>query len=125
MRYVLLLGGLIYTGLANPAGGTLMPWDTGLQVFLASITGPVAGGIALVSIVLGGVSLLTGGEWSMHRTRADKLAHQSSTVLGHSFAKPMFVVLLCLGVLLGAVQIVALLGFGAGALLPVEYMPGA
>jgi len=101
------------------AAGTAMPWDSPLQSFLNNLTGPLAGAIALAAIVFGAGSLLLGGEWKLHATRPDRAAHQSSTVLSHSFVKPMFIVLLVLGVMLGAVNILALFGFISGAILPV------
>jgi len=101
------------------AGGPAMPWDTSMQTFVNNLTGPLSGALALGAIILGAGSLLLGGEWKLHATRPDRAAHQSTTVLGHSFAKPMFILLLVLGVLLGAVNILALFGFGLGAVLVV------
>ena len=108
---------VLAVGVAS-AAGPAMPWDNGMTVFLSNITGPMAGAVAMIAIVFGGASLLMGGEWEMFRTRPDKAAHQSQNILGHSFAKPFFAVLLVLGILLGAAQIIALFGFGAGAVLP-------
>jgi len=102
-----------------------MPWDSGLTIFINNLTGPLAGAVALIAIVFGGGSLLMGGEWEVFATRPDKAAHQSANVLGNSFAKPFFVVLLVLGVLLGAAQIIALFGgFGAGAVLATGVIYG-
>lgn len=99
------------------AAGPAMPWDSPFQSFIDNLTGPVAGALALGAIILGAGSLLLGGEWKLHATRPDRATHQSTTLLGHSFTKPIFILLLVLGVLLGAVNILALFGFGQGAVL--------
>lgn len=44
------------------AGGTGLPWETGLQSFRSSITGPVAFTVLLVSLVGIGATLAFGGE---------------------------------------------------------------
>ena len=81
-------------GLAEPAlassGGSL-PWESPLEQIQASITGPVAGFIALAAVAIAGAMLIFGGELN-------------------DFARRLCYVALVGGVLLGATQIVALFG---------------
>lgn len=79
-------------------GGGGMPWDNAMTQFTGAITGPWAGGIALLAIAFAVGALLMGGELA-------------------GFGRTMIFLILGLGVILGAAQIVALFG-GAGALLP-------
>jgi type IV secretion system protein VirB2 len=80
--------------LADPAfassGGSL-PWESPLQQIQQSITGPVAGFIALAAVAIAGGMLIFGGELN-------------------DFARRLCYVALVGGVLLGATQIVALFG---------------
>ncbi|XUY30190.1 conjugal transfer pilin TrbC (plasmid) [Agrobacterium sp. rho-8.1] len=82
-------------GLANPAlassGGGGLPWESPLQQIQQSITGPVAGFIALAAVAIAGAMLIFGGELN-------------------DFARRLCYVALVGGVLLGATQIVALFG---------------
>ncbi len=76
--------------LASSGGGGL-PWESPLQQIQQSITGPVAGFIALAAVAIAGAMLIFGGELN-------------------DFARRLCYVALVGGVLLGATQIVALFG---------------
>lgn len=80
---------------AGPAmaatGGGGLPWEAPLQQVQQSITGPVAGFIALAAIAVAGGMLIFGGELN-------------------DFARRLMYVVLVAGVLLGATQIVGLFG---------------
>ncbi|NTJ44978.1 conjugal transfer protein TrbC [Agrobacterium larrymoorei] len=78
------------TALASSGGGGL-PWESPLQQIQQSITGPVAGFIALAAVAIAGAMLIFGGELN-------------------DFARRLCYVALVGGVLLGATQIVALFG---------------
>ncbi|NKL60093.1 conjugal transfer pilin TrbC [Rhizobium leguminosarum] len=82
--------GLVDTALASSGGGGL-PWESPLQQIQQSITGPVAGFIALAAVAIAGAMLIFGGELN-------------------DFARRLCYVALVGGVLLGATQIVALFG---------------
>ena len=91
----LVLASLVATALlAGPAlassGGSL-PWESPLQQIQQSITGPVAGFIALAAVAVAGGMLIFGGELN-------------------DFARRLMYVVLVAGILLGASQIVALFG---------------
>ncbi len=85
----------IFLTLAEPAlassGGGGLPWESPLQQIQQSITGPVAGFIALAAVAIAGAMLIFGGELN-------------------DFARRLCYVALVGGVLLGATQIVALFG---------------
>ena len=85
----------ISLALAEPAlassGGGGLPWESPLQQIQQSITGPVAGFIALAAVAIAGAMLIFGGELN-------------------DFARRLCYVALVGGVLLGATQIVALFG---------------
>ncbi len=87
--------GAVYLGLSNAAlassGGGSLPWESPLQQIQQSITGPVAGFIALAAVAIAGAMLIFGGELN-------------------DFARRLCYVALVGGVLLGATQIVALFG---------------
>ncbi|MGO7042159.1 conjugal transfer pilin TrbC [Rhizobium acaciae] len=84
-----------FFGLCGPAlassGGGGLPWESPLQQIQQSITGPVAGFIALAAVAIAGAMLIFGGELN-------------------DFARRLCYVALVGGVLLGATQIVALFG---------------
>lgn len=86
---------LFAVSFAEPAfassGGGGLPWETPLQRIQQSITGPVAGFIALAAVAIAGAMLIFGGELN-------------------DFARRLCYVALVGGVLLGATQIVALFG---------------
>jgi type IV secretion system protein TrbC len=73
------------------SGGSGLPWESPLQQIQQSITGPVAGFIALAAVAIAGAMLIFGGELN-------------------DFARRLCYVALVGGVLLGATQIVALFG---------------
>lgn len=80
--------------LADPAfasSGGGLPWEGPLQRIQQSITGPVAGFIALAAVAVAGGMLIFGGELN-------------------DFARRLMYVVLVAGILLGATQIVALFG---------------
>ncbi|MGV1832704.1 conjugal transfer pilin TrbC [Agrobacterium vitis] len=85
----------ISIGFTDPAfassGGGGLPWESPLQQIQQSITGPVAGFIALAAVAIAGAMLIFGGELN-------------------DFARRLCYVALVGGVLLGATQIVALFG---------------
>lgn len=82
--------GLTGSALASSGGGSL-PWEAPLEQIQQSITGPVAGFIALAAVAIAGAMLIFGGELN-------------------DFARRLCYVALVGGVLLGATQIVALFG---------------
>ncbi|MCD2184823.1 conjugal transfer pilin TrbC [Rhizobium sp. GN54] len=81
--------------LAEPAlassGGGGLPWESPLQQIQQSITGPVAGFIALAAVAIAGGMLIFGGELN-------------------DFARRLCFIALVGGILLGSTQIVALFG---------------
>jgi type IV secretion system protein TrbC len=72
-------------------GGGGLPWEGPLQQIQESITGPVAGFIALAAVAVAGGMLIFGGELN-------------------DFARRLMYVVLVAGILLGATQIVGLFG---------------
>ncbi|GLR98906.1 MULTISPECIES: TrbC/VirB2 family protein [Bradyrhizobium] len=76
---------------ASSSGGGNLPWESPLQQIQQSITGPVAGFIALAAVAVAGGMLIFGGELN-------------------DFARRLMYVVLVAGILLGATQIVALFG---------------
>jgi len=72
-------------------GGGGLPWEGPLQQIQQSITGPVAGAIALAAVAIAGGMLIFGGELN-------------------DFARRLMYVVLVAGILLGATQIVGLFG---------------
>lgn len=88
------LGALVCVSLAGPAlagsGGSL-PWEGPLEQIQQSITGPVAGYIALAAVAIAGGMLIFGGELN-------------------DFARRLMYVVLVAGILLGATTIVGLFG---------------
>ncbi|UWU19524.1 TrbC/VirB2 family protein (plasmid) [Rhizobium sullae] len=98
-RHTILRAGavalLLSVMLASPAlassGGGGLPWEAPLQQIQQSITGPVAGFIALAAVAIAGGMLIFGGELN-------------------DFARRLCYIALVGGVLLGATQIVGLFG---------------
>lgn len=76
---------------ASTTGGGNLPWESPLQQIQQSITGPVAGFIALAAVAVAGGMLIFGGELN-------------------DFARRLMYIVLVAGILLGATQIVALFG---------------
>ncbi|MCZ7448159.1 TrbC/VirB2 family protein [Rhizobium rhizogenes] len=83
------------------SGGSL-PWEGPLQQIQESITGPVAGAIALAAVAIAGGMLIFGGELN-------------------DFARRLMYIVLVAGILLGATNIVGLFGAtGASIGIPDE-----
>ena len=78
-----------HPALAASTGGGGLPWEGPLQQIQQSITGPVAGFIALAAVATAGGMLIFGGELN-------------------DFARRLMYVVLVAGILLGATQIVGL-----------------
>lgn len=102
---VVLLAAPIALASVAPAlassGGSL-PWEGPLQQIQESITGPVAGAIALAAVAIAGGMLIFGGELN-------------------DFARRLMYIVLVAGILLGATNIVDLFGAtGASIGLPNE-----
>jgi type IV secretion system protein TrbC len=76
---------------ASASSGGSLPWEKPLQQIQESITGPVAGFIALAAVAIAGAMLIFGGELN-------------------DFARRLIYVVLVAGILLGATQIVGLFG---------------
>lgn len=83
--------GLLSGDPAFASSGGSLPWEGPLQQIQQSITGPVAGFIALAAVAIAGGMLIFGGELN-------------------DFARRLMYVVLVAGILLGATQIVALFG---------------
>lgn len=92
---VVLLAALMVLAPFAPAlassGGGGLPWEAPLEQIQESITGPVAGAIALAAMAIAGGMLIFGGELN-------------------DFARRLVYVVLVAGILLGATQIVGLFG---------------
>lgn len=85
--------------LASSGGG--LPWEGPLQQIQESITGPVAGFIALAAVAIAGGMLIFGGELN-------------------DFARRLMYVVLVAGILLGATQIVGLFSASGASIGDVE-----
>ena len=83
--------GLLIAAPALASSGGSLPWESPLEQIQKSITGPVAGFIALAAVAVAGGMLIFGGELN-------------------DFARRLMYVVLVAGILLGATQIVALFG---------------
>ncbi|WP_415024184.1 TrbC/VirB2 family protein [Bradyrhizobium sp.] len=88
---ILLASLMLDPAFASTSGGGNLPWESPLQQIQQSITGPVAGFIALAAVAVAGGMLIFGGELN-------------------DFARRLMYVVLVAGILLGATQIVALFG---------------
>lgn len=93
---------LIEPAFASSGGG--LPWESPLQQIQQSITGPVAGFIALAAVAIAGGMLIFGGELN-------------------DFARRLCYIALVGGVLLGATQIVALFGSTGAVIATIETQP--
>ena len=89
IAFVIVSAIMTSTTLASSGGG--LPWEAPLQQIQQSITGPVAGFIALAAVAVAGGMLIFGGELN-------------------DFARRLMYVVLVAGILLGATQIVGLFG---------------
>ena len=83
---------------AAAGGGGALPWETPLQTFRDSITGPVALSIAVLAIAVAGAMLIFGGEIN-------------------NFARMVCYIILVAGLLVSANNIMTTL-YGAGAVVP-------
>jgi type IV secretory pathway VirB2 component (pilin) len=52
------------------AGGAALPWEAPLTRLEQSLSGPVAGAIAVIALVAIGVTLVFGGEWNEFARRS-------------------------------------------------------
>lgn len=94
------------TALVQPvlaSGGGGLPWEGPLQQIQQSITGPVAGAIALAAVAVAGGMLIFGGELN-------------------DFARRLMYIVLVAGILLGATQIVALFGSSGASIGAVAHL---
>jgi type IV secretion system protein VirB2 len=102
LAYVVALIAIV---VASPAfagsGGGGLPWEGPLEQIQQSITGPVAGYIALAAVAIAGGMLIFGGELN-------------------DFARRLMYVVLVAGILLGATQIVGLFGATGASIGPIE-----
>jgi len=100
----LLVAPIVFASVAPAlasSGGSL-PWEGPLQQIQESITGPVAGAIALAAVAIAGGMLIFGGELN-------------------DFARRLMYIVLVAGILLGATNIVGLFGAtGSSVGLPNE-----
>ena len=55
---------------ATGTGGNGLPWEGALSTLQKSLSGPVAGAIAIIALVAIGVTLVFGGEWNEFARRA-------------------------------------------------------
>ena len=94
---------LLVDPVAASTGGGGLPWEGPLQQIQQSITGPVAGFIALAAVAIAGGMLIFGGELN-------------------DFARRLVYVVLVAGILLGATQIVGLFGASGASIGPVDTM---
>jgi len=95
---------LVFSEPAFASGGGSLPWEGPLQQIQQSITGPVAGFIALAAVAVAGGMLIFGGELN-------------------DFARRLMYVVLVAGILLGATQIVALFGASGASIGDVASSP--
>ena len=104
MSAIALATGAILASPALASSGGGLPWEGPLQQIQESITGPVAGFIALAAVAVAGGMLIFGGELN-------------------DFARRLMYVVLVAGILLGATQIVGLFGAtGASISLPDQFI---
>ena len=90
----------ISPALASSGGGSL-PWEGPLEQIQDSITGPVAGYIALAAVAIAGGMLIFGGELN-------------------DFARRLVYIVLVAGVLLGATTIVGLFGATGATIVSID-----
>ncbi|MBY5760183.1 conjugal transfer protein TrbC [Rhizobium leguminosarum] len=88
---LLAIGAIVMATPALASSGGSLPWEGPLQQIQESITGPVAGAIALAAVAIAGGMLIFGGELN-------------------DFARRLVYVVLVAGILLGATNIVGLFG---------------
>lgn len=99
---LLAIGAIVAATPALASSGGSLPWEGPLEQIQESITGPVAGYIALAAVAIAGGMLIFGGELN-------------------DFARRLVYVVLVAGILLGATTIVGLFGAtGASIGISVE-----
>ncbi|MGV1908338.1 TrbC/VirB2 family protein [Agrobacterium cavarae] len=99
---VIALAAIATASPAVASSGGSLPWEGPLEQIQESITGPVAGYIALAAVAIAGGMLIFGGELN-------------------DFARRLMYVVLVAGILLGATTIVGLFGAtGASIGLPTD-----
>lgn len=99
---ILAIAAIVSATPAIAGSGGSLPWEGPLEKIQQSITGPVAGYIALAAVAIAGGMLIFGGELN-------------------DFARRLMYVVLVAGILLGATTIVGLFGAtGASIGLPNE-----
>jgi type IV secretion system protein VirB2 len=99
---ILAIAAIVSITPALAGSGGSLPWEGPLEKIQQSITGPVAGYIALAAVAIAGGMLIFGGELN-------------------DFARRLMYVVLVAGILLGATTIVGLFGAtGASIGLPSE-----
>ncbi len=99
---VIAVAAIVAASPAFASSGGSLPWEGPLEQIQESITGPVAGYIALAAVAIAGGMLIFGGELN-------------------DFARRLMYVVLVAGILLGATTIVGLFGAtGASIGLPSE-----
>ncbi|MCJ8521162.1 type IV secretion system protein VirB2 [Pseudorhizobium tarimense] len=89
---------------AMASSGGSLPWEGPLEQIQQSITGPVAGYIALAAVAVAGAMLIFGGELN-------------------DFARRLVYVVLVAGILLGATTIVGLFGSTGASIGDVHFEP--
>jgi type IV secretory pathway VirB2 component (pilin) len=69
---LLILAGLVFSSatFAAQGGGAALPWEAPLTKLQQSLSGPVAGAIAVIALVAIGVVLVFGGEWNEFARRS-------------------------------------------------------
>lgn len=99
-----LLFSLLAADLALAAsGGGGMPWETPLSTIQDSLTGPVAGVISLIAVVVCGVALIFGGDFS-------------------GFVRGLIKVVVVISIVVGASSLISRLFGTSGAVIPAEMM---
>jgi len=101
--FALLALFLLVSPLAFGASNTGLPWETPLQTVGTSMTGPVAGFISLIAIVLCGITAAIGQDLS-------------------GFVKGLIGVVFVISVILGAASIIRILFGSTGAVISMEYV---
>lgn len=68
---LLMAGSVVFSLRAFAAGGgQALPWEAPLTRLQQSLSGPVAGAIAVIALVAIGVTLVFGGEWNEFARRS-------------------------------------------------------
>ncbi len=80
--------------------GTAMPWDGPITAIQQSLTGPIAIGVTLIAIAVGGMMLIFGGEMN-------------------DFARRIIMIVI-VGALINGANIVFTNLYGTGAVLPIQ-----